>query len=62
MVSMTQHLMRLSCLKAFRKPFEIDSADARNLAEIKRRRTCCTLSIYFGVVTTQMYCIFQKVG
>ena len=47
--------------KLFRKPFERDSTDARSLAQIKRRRTCCTLSIYFGVATTQMCCIFQKV-
>ena len=45
----------------FRKPFEIDGTDVRSLAEIKRRRTCCTLSIYFGVATTQMCRIFQKV-
>ena len=38
----------------YRKPFEIDGTDVRSLAEIKRRRTCCTLSIYFGVATTQM--------
>ena len=25
---------------------QIDNADARSLAEIKRRRTCCTLSIF----------------
>ena|GEM_PF-6784925 len=39
---------------------QIDDADARSLAEIKRRRTCCTLSIYFGVATTQMRRIFSK--
>ena len=39
---------------------QIDDADARSLAEIKRRRTCCTLSIYFGVATTQMRRIFAK--
>ena len=33
---------------------QIDGVDARSLAEIKRKRTCCTLSIYFGVATTQM--------
>ena len=33
---------------------KIDDTDARSLGEIKRRRTCCTLSIYFGVATTQM--------
>jgi|GEM_PF-6617429 len=44
----------------FRKPFEIDDTDARSLGEIKRRRTCCTLSIYFAVATTQMSRIFQK--
>ena len=41
---------------------QIDNADARSLAEIKRRRTCCTLSIYFGVATTQMRRIFAKNG
>ena len=35
---------------------QIGGADARSLAEIKRRRTCCTSSIYFGVATTQMLC------
>ena len=45
----------------FRKPFEIDDADARSLGEIKRRRTDCTLSIYFSVATPQMRRIFQKV-
>ena len=50
---------------ASEKPFcvsllQIDDADARSLAEIKRRRTCCTLSIYFGVATTQMHRIFAK--
>ena len=44
----------------FRKPFEIDGVDARSLAEIKWRRICDTLSIYFGVATTQMCRIFQK--
>ena len=39
---------------------KIGGADARSLAEIKRRRTCCTLSIYFGVATTQMPAYFQK--
>ena len=37
-----------------RSLLQIDGVDARSLAEIKRRRTCCTLSIYFGVATTQM--------
>ena len=41
---------------------QIDGVDARSLAEIKRRRTCCTLSIYFGVATTQMRRIFAKVS
>ena len=45
---------------AFRKPFEIDDADARSLAEIKRRRIYDTLSIYFDVATTQMRRIFSK--
>ena len=44
----------------YRQPFEIDGVDARSLAEIKRRRTFCTSSIYFGVATTQMRRIFQK--
>ena len=39
---------------------KIDIADARSLAEIKRRRTFCTSSIYFGVATTQMRRLFQK--
>ena len=39
---------------------QIDGVDARSLAEIKRKRTCCTLSIYFGVATTQMRRIFAK--
>ena len=39
---------------------KIDGTDARSLAEIKRRRICDTLSIYFGVATTQMRRIFQK--
>ena len=39
---------------------KIDGTDARSLAEIKRRRICDTLSIYFGVATTQMCRIFQK--
>ena len=39
---------------------KIDGTDARSLAEIKRRRICDTLSIYFGVATTQMCRIFSK--
>ena len=39
---------------------KIDGTDARNLAEIKRRRICDTLSIYFGVATTQMPAYLQK--
>ena len=39
---------------------QIGGTDARSLAEIKRRRTCCTLSIYFGVATTQMPAYLQK--
>ena len=46
---------------AFPALLKIDIADARSLAEIKRRRTFCTSSIYFGVATTQMRCIFSKV-
>ena len=38
----------------------MDGVDARSLAEIKRRRIYDTLSIYFGVVTTQMRRIFSK--
>ncbi len=41
---------------------KIDGTDARSLAEIKRRRICDTLSIYFGVATTQMCRIFAKVN
>ena len=33
---------------------KIGGADARSLAEIKRRRIGYTVSIYFGVATTQM--------
>ena len=40
---------------------KIDATDARSLAEIKRRRIGYTLSIYFGVATTQMCRIFSKV-
>ena len=39
---------------------KIDGVDARSLAEIKRRRIYNTLSIYFGVATTQMRRIFSK--
>ena len=39
---------------------KIDDTDARSLAEIKRRRIGYTLSIYFGVATTQMRRIFSK--
>ena len=49
----------MAVLKRF---LQIDGVDARNLAEIKRKRTCCTLSIYFGVATTQMRRIFAKNG
>ena len=38
---------------------KIDGTDARSLAEIKRMRICDTLSIYFGVATTQM-CRIQR--
>ncbi len=41
---------------------QIDGTDARSLAEIKRRRIFDTLSIYFGVATTQMCRIFAKVN
>ena len=34
--------------------------DARSLAEIKRKRIGYTLSIYFGVATTQICYIFAK--
>ena len=37
-----------------------DGVDARSLAEIKRRRIGYTLSIYFGVATTQIPRIFAK--
>ena len=49
------------CIRSFNDFIIRDDADARSLAEIKRRRTCCTSSIYFGVATTQMRCIFSKV-
>ena len=49
----------MAVLKRF---LQIDGVDARNLAEIKRKRTCCTLSIYFGVATTQMRRIFAKMA
>ena len=39
---------------------KICEADARSLAEIKRKRIGYTLSIYFGVATTQMPAYFQK--
>jgi len=39
---------------------KIDGVDARSLAEIKRKRIGYTLSIYFGVATTQMHRIFSK--
>ena len=48
------------CIRSFNDFIIRDDADARSLAEIKRRRTCCTLSIYFGVATTQMRRIFAK--
>ena len=51
MVSMTQHLMRLSCLKAFRKPFEIDGADTRSTAKKYRRRIFDTLRTLFCCTT-----------
>ena len=50
-------LPSMAVLKRF---LQIDGVDARTLAEIKRKRTCCTLSIYFGVATTQMRRIFAK--
>ena len=37
---------------------KIGGADARSLAEIKRRRIGYTASIYFGVATTQMPAYF----
>ncbi len=43
-------------IRLFPALLKIGGADARSLAEIKRRRTCCTSSIYFGVATTQMLC------
>ena len=43
-----------------RSLLQIDGVDARSLAEIKRRRIGYTLSIYFGVATTQMRRIFAK--
>ena len=39
---------------------KICEADARSLAEIKRKRIGYTLSIYFGVATTQMPAYLQK--
>ncbi|WP_433001222.1 hypothetical protein, partial [Treponema vincentii] len=39
---------------------QIGGVDARSLAEIKRKRIGYTLSIYFGVATTQMPAYFQK--
>ena len=40
---------------------KIGGVDARSLVEIKRRRIGYTLSIYFGVATTQIPAYFQKV-
>ena len=40
---------------------KIGGVDARSLVEIKRRRIGYTLSIYFGVPTTQIPAYFQKV-
>ena len=48
-----RHLLPINLLK-------ICEADARSLAEIKRKRIGYTLSIYFGVATTQMPAYFQK--
>ena len=41
-------------MAVLKRLLQIGGADARNLAEIKRRRIGYTLSIYFGVATTQM--------
>ena len=40
---------------------KIGGVDARSLVEIKRRRIGYTLSIYFGVATTQISAYFQKI-
>jgi len=40
---------------------KIGGVDVRSLVEIKRRRIGYTLSIYFGVATTQIPAYFQKV-
>ena len=40
---------------------KIGGVDARSLVEIKRRRIGYTLSIYFGVATTQIPAYFQKI-
>jgi len=48
-----RHLLPINLLK-------ICEADARSLAEIKRKRIGYTLSIYFGVATTQMPAYLQK--
>ena len=40
---------------------KIGGVDTRSLVEIKRRRIGYTLSIYFGVATTQIPAYFQKV-
>ena len=40
---------------------KIGGVDARSLVEIKRRRIGYTLSIYFGIATTQIPAYFQKV-
>ena len=48
------------CIRSFNDFIIRDGVDARSLAEIKRRRIGYTLSIYFGVATTQMRRIFAK--
>ena len=56
----TLFMMRRSRCPACPALLQIGGADARSLVEIKRRRTFCTSSIYFGVATTQMPRIFAK--
>ena len=47
---------------AFKNSFlKIGGVDARSLVEIKQRRIGYTLSIYFGVATTQIPAYFQKI-
>ena len=48
------------CIRSFNDFIIRDGVDARSLAEIKRRRIGYTLSIYFGVATTQMPVYLQK--